>query len=105
MVVRPLTPPCCRGVAFFTLDEEEIIERRRCALSLEKGVSVRAAEDMVVVHDDEAIFCIVVVVVDCVCGGLCESAVSLQMVKVFDKSDVDVQGGSRVVDMTNFQGL
>ena len=39
------------------------------------------------------------------CGGLCESAVSLQMVKVFDKSDVDVQGGSRVVDMTNFQGL
>ena len=89
MVVRPLTPLCCRGVAFFTLDEEEIIERRRCALSLEKGVSVRAAEDMVVVHDDEAIFCIVVVVVDCVCGGLCESAVSLQMVKVFDKSDVD----------------
>ena len=85
VVVRPLTP--CRGVAFFTLDEE-IIERR-CALSLEKGVSVRAAEDMVVVHDDEAIFCIVVVVVDCVCGGLCESAVSLQMVKVFDKSDVD----------------
>ena len=97
MVVRPLTPRR-RGVAFFTLD-------RRCALSLEKGVSVRAAEDMVVVHDDEAIFCIVVVVVDCVCGGLCESAVSLQMVKVFDKSDVDVQGGSRVVDMTNFQGL
>ena len=48
---------------------------------------------MVVVHDDEAIFCLVVVVVDCVCGGLCESAVSLQMVKVFDKSDVDVQGG------------
>ena len=58
---------------------------------------------MVVVHDDEAIFCLVVV--DCVCGVLCESAVSLQMVKVFDKSDVDVQGGSRVVDMTNFQGL
>ena len=92
MVVRPLTPPCRRGVAFFTLDPEEIIERRRCALSLEKGVSVRAAEDMVVVHDDEAIFCIVVVVVDCVCGGLCESAVSLQMVKVFDKSDVDCAG-------------
>ena len=41
-----------------------------------------------VVHDDDAIFCLVVVV-DCVCGGLCESAVSLQMVKVFDKSDVD----------------
>ena len=90
MVVRPLTP-CLRGVAFFTLDPEEIIERRRCALSLEKGVSVRAAEDMVV-HDDEAIFCLVVVVVDCVCGGLCESAVSLQMVKVFDKSDVDCAG-------------
>ena len=88
MVVRPLTP-CCRGVAFFTLDEEEIIERRRCALSLEKGVSVRAAD--MVVHDDDAIFCLVVVV-DCVCGGLCESAVSLQMVKVFDKSDVDCAG-------------
>ena len=83
MVVRLLTPRR-RGVAFFTLD-------RRCALSLEKGVSVRAAEDMVV-HDDEAIFCLVVVVVDCVCGGLCESAVSLQMVKVFDKSDVDCAG-------------
>ena len=82
MVVRPLTPRR-RGVAFFTLD-------RRCALSLEKGVSVRAAEDMVVVHDDEAIFCLVVV--DCVCGVLCESAVSLQMVKVFDKSDVDCAG-------------
>ena len=68
MVVRPLTPPCRRGVAFFTLDPEEIIERRRCALSLEKGVSVRAAADKVV-HDDEAIFCLVVVVdcvVDCV---------------------------------------
>ena len=45
---------------------------------------------MVVVHDDEAIFCLVVV--DCVCGVLCESAVSLQMVKVFDKSDVDCAG-------------
>ena len=44
-----------------------------------------------VVHDDDAIFCLVVVV-DCVCGGLCESAVSLQMVKVFDKSDVDCAG-------------
>ena len=64
MVVRPLTPRR-RAVAFFTLDEE-IIERR-CALSLEKGVSVRAAEDMVV-HDDEAICLVVVVdcVVDCV---------------------------------------
>ena len=56
VVVRP-TPPC-RGVAFFTLDE--IIERR-CALSLEKGVSVRAAD--MVVHDDDAI-CLLVVVVD-----------------------------------------
>ena len=81
MVVRPLTPRR-RGVAFFTLD-------RRCALSLEKGVSVRAAD--MVVHDDDAIFSLVVVV-DCVCGGLCESAVSLQMVKVFDKSDVDCAG-------------
>jgi len=45
-------------VAFFTLDE--IIERR-CALSLEKGVSVRAAD--MVVHDDDAI-CLLVVVVD-----------------------------------------
>ena len=50
VVVRPTTTPC-RGVAFFTLDE--IIERR-CALSLEKGVSVRAAD--MVVHDDDAIF-------------------------------------------------
>ena len=57
VVVRPTTP--CRGVAFFTLDEE-IIERR-CALSLEKGVSVRAAD--MVVHDDDAI-CLLVVVVD-----------------------------------------
>ena len=56
VVVRPTAP--CRGVTFFTLDE--IIERR-CALSLEKGVSVRAAD--MVVHDDDAI-CLPVVVVD-----------------------------------------
>ena len=56
VVVRPTAP--CRGVTFFTLDE--IIERR-CALSLEKGVSVRAAD--MVVHDDDAI-CLLVVVVD-----------------------------------------
>ena len=56
VVVRPTAP--CRGVTFFTLDE--IIERR-CALSLEKGVSVRAAD--MVVHDADAI-CLPVVVVD-----------------------------------------
>ena len=59
VVVRPTAP--CRGVAFFTLDE--IIERR-CALSLEKGVNVRAAD--MVVHDDEAICLVVASVVDCV---------------------------------------
>ena len=60
VVVRPTPTP--RGVAFFTLDE--IIIERRCALSLENGVNVRAAD--MVVHDAETICLVVASVVDCV---------------------------------------